>query len=133
MRVLVDTCIWSVVFRYKNPVKNISDELRRLVVDDRAMIIGPIRQEILSSIKEPGKYEGLKNIFRSFIDLPMKTEIFELAADMSNQCRRKGISGSSVDFMICASARYYSLEIWSTDPDFINYDKILGLDLYKMA
>jgi predicted nucleic acid-binding protein len=131
MRVLVDTCIWSNVFRYKNPVLSDKDLLMNLVEDDRASLIGPIRQEFLSGIKEQAKFLAMKNALRSFADLPLKTEIFELAADMFNNCRRRGVSASTVDMMICAASKYYNLSIWSDDPDFGYYKTCIDITLYS--
>ena len=133
MRVLVDTCIWSNVFRYKNPILEDKISLMKLVEDDRALIIGPIRQEFLSGIKELPKYVGLREALRSFPDLPMKTELFELAAEMFNECRRKGVSASAVDMMICSAAKYYGVEIWTDDPDFIHYKKCVDIKLHTCA
>jgi predicted nucleic acid-binding protein len=133
MRVLIDTCIWSRVFRYKDPVLADSEYLRQLVEIDKAMIIGPIRQEFLSGIKEIGKYKKFIDDFRSFQDLPMTTEIFESAAFMFNECSRHGISASSVAMMICAAAKKYNLEIWTIDPDFNHYKKFIDIKLHKCA
>jgi len=133
MRVLVDTCIWSNVFRYKNPILEDKQCLMKLVADDRALIIGPIRQEFLSGIREIGKYHGLREALRAFPDLPLKTELFELGAEMFNDCRRKGVSASAVDMMICSAAKYYGLEIWTEDPDFTHYKKCIDVQLYVRA
>ena len=49
MKVLVDTSIWSLAFRRRNPVRDAYvTELERLVEEMRIQMIGPIRQEILS-------------------------------------------------------------------------------------
>jgi len=105
----------------------------KLVADDRAVIMGLIRQEFLSGIKELHKYDGLKEALKSFPDLPLKTEIFEMAATMYNDCRRKGVSASTVDMTICATAKYYGLQIWSDDPDYLHYKKCVEVDLYAFA
>jgi predicted nucleic acid-binding protein len=102
----------------------------KLVEDDRAVIIGPIRQEFLSGIKEINKYTALKEALRSFPDLPMKTELFEMAAEMFNDCRRRGISASAIDMMVCSASKYYGVEIWTDDPDFTHYKKCIDIHLY---
>jgi len=54
MKVLVDTPIWSLALRRKRyaPDETTTPELASLVKDGRVAIVGPIRQEILSAIKE---------------------------------------------------------------------------------
>lgn len=133
MRILVDTCIWSNVFRYKQPVLEDAQILRRLVEDDRAVIIGPIRQEFLSGIKDLNKFATLRMALRAFPDLPLKTEIFEMAAFMFNECRIHGISASITDMTICATAKYYGLEIWTNDGDFARYQEHIDISCYQPA
>jgi len=37
-----------------------------------------------------------------FEDIPLRTEHFEKAAEFCNTCRRKGVQGSTIDFLISA-------------------------------
>ena len=51
--VLVDTCIWSLALRGKTPrVREVTNELALLIKNNRAKIIGSIRQEILSGYSD---------------------------------------------------------------------------------
>ena len=54
MRVLVDTCIWSLALRRKNNQTNhqqaIVEKLRHLIDEQQVVMLGVIRQEILSGI-----------------------------------------------------------------------------------
>ncbi len=53
MKVLVDTSVWSIVLRRAKRTRGeVSDELRSLILEHRVEIIGPIRQEILSGLRE---------------------------------------------------------------------------------
>ena len=79
-------------------------------MDSRALIIGPIRQEILSGIKDEAQFEKLKNSLQPFDDNPISPMEYELAARLNNQCRSKGIQGSHIDFLICAVAINNSME-----------------------
>ena len=131
MKVLVDTCIWSGVLRHKNPDSELTNKLKDLITDGRVSIIGPIRQEILSGISNARQFQKLKKILSSFDDIPLETGHFEKAAEFSNICRRKGIQGSTIDFLICAVAHLENLEIFTTDSDFENYSKSLPIELVK--
>ena len=131
MKVLVDTCIWSGVLRHKNPDSELTNKLKDLITDGRVSIIGPIRQEILSGISNVRQFQKLKKILSSFDDIPLETGHFEKAAEFSNICRRKGIQGSTIDFLICAVAHLENLEIFTTDSDFENYSKSLPIELVK--
>jgi predicted nucleic acid-binding protein len=51
------------------------------------------------------------------------------AAEFSNQYRRKGVQGSTIDFLICAVAVVEELQILTTDSDFLRYAKHLPIRL----
>ena len=135
MNVLVDTSVWSFALRRKPddlsvPETSIVAELRDLVRDDRARLIGPIRQELLSGIKSRGQYEKLRTKLREFPDEPLNISDYEAAAAANNTCRDKGLAISIVDAMICAIALDRKFSIFTTDPDFLKYAKILPIHLY---
>ncbi|MGB2864876.1 MAG: PIN domain-containing protein [Sedimentisphaerales bacterium] len=131
MKVLVDTCIWSSALRRKNPDLELTEKLNDLINDGRVFIIGPIRQEILSGISSEKQFHKLKNILSAFEDIPLRTEHFEKAAEFCNICRKQGVQGSTIDFLICAIAHLENLEIFTTDNDFENYSTFLPIELLK--
>jgi predicted nucleic acid-binding protein len=97
LNVLVDTSVWSLSLRrsrvHVNPVEALAvEELKELIVADRARMMGVLRQEILSGIRSPEQFEKLRVFLRSFVDVPTDTSDFEAAAQMNNQCRGKGIT-----------------------------------------
>jgi len=55
------------------------------------------------------------------------------AAQMSNRCRSRGIAGAATDFLICAVAERRHWQIFTTDRDFEQYGKVLGLQLYGVS
>lgn len=135
MKVLVDTSVWSLAFRKKTPSDNekrIIQELKELIHELRVVLIGPIRQELLSGISNELRFQSLKEKMRSLDDLEISTNDFENAAKIYNDCRKKGIQGSQVDYLICAIARVNNISIFTTDKDFSNYNKIVGLKIHKV-
>lgn len=131
MKVLVDTCIWSLVLR-SNATKNttITNDLIELINELRVQIIGPIRQELLSGIKITEQFQQLKKYLRFFPDISLETEDFEKAAEFYNICRKNGVQGSNTDFLICAAAHNHNLSIFTTDKDFNNFAKYLPISFY---
>jgi hypothetical protein len=51
------------------------------------------------------------------------------AAEFSNTCRKKGVQGSTIDFLICAVASLENIAILTTDKDFSNFRKYLPIRL----
>jgi predicted nucleic acid-binding protein len=133
VKVIVDTSVWSHAFRRDHLVDAPEAlELRRLIKDFRATIIGPIRQEILSGIPNAKQFTTLRGLMSAFVDEPLVAEDYERAASFFNRCRAKGIQGSHVDFLICSVAASRGRPIFSTDKDFAGYAKVLPIKLYKM-
>lgn len=135
MKVLVDTSVWSLVLRRRSPLRpdTIADELERLIVTYRVVMIGPIRQELLSGIRSDQQYEGLRDKLRAFPDLRLHREDYELAARFFNHCRSRGVQGSNIDFLICAIATHRDSSVFSTDRDFEAFERILKIRRHQVG
>jgi predicted nucleic acid-binding protein len=128
---LVDTSVWSLALRRKQPAKGeTTAELARLIDAGDALIAGPIRQELLSGITNAAQFQLLRERLAAFPDIPVHTADFERAATCFNQCRARGIQGSNTDYLICALALRLNLPVFSTDRDFGRYAQILGVRLH---
>ena len=135
MQVLVDTSIWFLALRrskaqLSEAEKTITSELRDFIQDGRARLIGSVRQELLSGIRDPAQFERLTRDLRAFPDEPASTNDCEDAARWSNQCRSRGIAGSGTDFLMCAIAISRGWQICTSDNDFQTYARVLPLNLY---
>ncbi len=137
MHVLIDTNIWSLALRRTKAHLSVGESalattLAELVREGRTKLIGPIRQEVLSGIRETAQFNRLRGHLQTFPDEPLATEDFEYAAQCSNQCRSKGISGSHTDFLICAVALRRGWQVFTTDPDFDSYAAVLAIGLLRI-
>lgn len=132
MRVLVDTSVWSLALRRGAQSSSApARELRNLIADHRVEIIGPIRQEILSGLRDERQFDTLAMRLAAFPDLPIATEDYVTAARFFNLCRSKGVQGSNTDLLICAVSVRRGLAIHTTDRDFILFAKHLPIVLHK--
>lgn len=134
MKVIVDTCIWSEAFRKPLQVraKDIVAELQELIKEGRVVMLGAVRQELLSGIKLDKDYDTLKESLRAYEDYNMQTEDYEHAAELFNRCRRNGIQGANVDFLLCSIAERNEFSIFTTDDDFKLFSKHIKIELYKV-
>ena len=131
MNTLVNTCVCSSVLRRdKIANKEIEKKLIELILNNDALIIGPIRQEILSGYSDPKKFKKLKDRLDAFPNLEIIDEDYVVAAEYSNECRKKGIQGGHIDFLICAVASRNKIPIFTCDNDFQQYSKIIKIELY---
>lgn len=131
MKILVDTCVWSHALRHKSPDKKIIKILAELIQDNRVVIIGSVRQELLSGISDKQQYNILLEQLSCFEDLQLTSEHFIKAAEFCNICRSKGIQGANTDFLICAVAYLANIQIFTIDKDFLNYQKCIPVSLYN--
>ena len=129
MKILIDTSVWSMVLR-RPTTEEIKLRVTSLLEEEEVLMMGLIRQEILSGIKSRKQFNQLKEYLRAFPDLELKEEIHELAAEYFSKCRKKGIQGSHIDFLICAVAVYFKSHIYTLDKDFIQYQKVLPIKIY---
>ncbi|SRR6266702_1916173 len=132
MKILVDTSVWSLALR-----RNLPDdgpevtELIELIKEVRVQMIGPVRQELLSGVKNQAQFQKLRNHLRAFPDLELTTRDYETAAEFFNLCRGKGIQGSNTDFLICAIAARHKIPILTTDADFTLFQPHLPITLHS--
>ncbi len=136
MKVLVDTPIWSLAFRRRkrhlNPrERELDGELIALIQKGRAVLIGVVRQEVLSGIRDADTFERLRQRLAAFDDETLTREDCEEAAACYNRCRAAGVTGSPIDYLICAVALRRGLGIFTTDRDFESYAKHLPLHLHQ--
>ncbi len=132
MKVIADTSVWSLALRRQQQQNSIADKLRDFIRDGRVILLGAVRQEILSGIKHQAQFDKLKNNLRAFPDLLLDAEDYELAADYFNICRRNGIQGANTDFLICATANRRNYQIFTTDKDFIGFSQYLPIVLTQL-
>ncbi|MGA3079967.1 MAG: PIN domain-containing protein [Terracidiphilus sp.] len=121
MRILADSCAWSLLLRRKNKAA-LSKEEQRMVAslgeaiqDGRVAIVGPIRQEVLSGIKEIAQFERLRSALEAFPDEPLTTGHYEEAARLFNLCRSHGVECGAIDILLCAVASKERWSILTTD------------------
>jgi predicted nucleic acid-binding protein len=132
VKVIVDTSVWSLFLRRTAPRDSWQIlALERRLRTGRVQLLGIIRQELLSGIREQSQFERLQDALAGLPDLLATTQDHVLAAQCYNLCRGRGVQGSAVDFLICAQAINHGLPILTSDKDFEAYAEILPLKLIE--
>ncbi len=130
MNVVVDTSVWSLAFRRKTGIESEHvDLLKDLIQDGRVVLLGVVRQELLSGIRYLEQFERLRIQLRAFPESRLEIEDHEVAASHFNTCVSAGIQGSMIDFLICAYASRRELRILTTDPDFQHFSQHIPVSL----
>ena len=82
-------------------------------------------------MREEARFSLLREHLRAFEDVPIGTDDYERAAQMSTICRASGLASSSVDMLICAIAERTAAAVFTTDPDFLMYSRVLQVPLFN--
>ena len=121
MKLLVDTSVWSLALRRKNTTslspdeQKLKAELVQAIHDGRVAMLGLLRQELLSGIKDNAQFDKVKAALRPYLDEPINTADHEYAARVYNECRIQGVEAGTVDILICAVAVRRGWDVLSVD------------------
>jgi predicted nucleic acid-binding protein len=131
VKVLVDTSVLSLALRRARPVSQHHEEIIRLLRSGNVALLGCIRQEVLSGIRDTSAFRRLRDQLRALPDHPVTTEHYETGAEFFNRCRARGIQGTFTDFLLCACAALDELPIYTTDQDFDLFARVLPIKLFE--
>lgn len=134
MRVIVDTCVFSLALRRRQAALSEAEGrlralLSRLIEQGSAALLGPVRQELLSGIPDARRFQQMRRQLRALPDPELGVGDFERAAAVANACRAAGVAGSSVDFLICGVSLQRNWPVLTTDHDFHRYAQVVPLQL----
>lgn len=121
MKILADACVWSLMLRRRNrdllspEERQIRVSLSEAISEGQVVIIGPIRQEVLSGIKDHAQFVKLRAALGAFHDEPLTTFHYEEAARLFNLCRGRGVECGATDILICTVAAEMRWSILTTD------------------
>ena len=133
MQVIVDTSVWSLALRRRVIQRSdVVDGLSRLIEEDRALLLGPVRQEILSGVRHNSQFKRLRNALEAFPDEPITSEDYIQAALITNHCLSNGVTTGAVDALIAAVAIGRELPVVTTDRDFEHMAAHVPLKLYVL-
>jgi predicted nucleic acid-binding protein len=94
-------------------------------------MLGCIRQEILSAMRSTEQFTLLMDRLRAFPNEPLFFQDYERAAEFFNVCRKRGIQGSTTDFLICAATVEREHAIFTADEDFKKFQRPIPVALFK--
>jgi predicted nucleic acid-binding protein len=127
-----DTSVLSLFFRRAKPShEDTATTVGRLIEDNRAALLSIVRQELLSGIREPEHFDRIRQASEAMPLFCAEDEDHTTAARFFNTCRTKGVQGSPVDFLICAMAYRREFPIFTTDPDFAHYARLIPIQLCR--
>jgi predicted nucleic acid-binding protein len=136
--VLVDTTIWSLALRRRRNALSATEtalveEWIRLVRTGEAALVGPVRQELLSGVRDARTFAAVQEQLGNFRYLAIVPGDYDRAAGFFNDCRAAGIAATPIDMLLCAIASRHEVAIFTTDDDFPRYASRLPIRLHRPA
>jgi predicted nucleic acid-binding protein len=132
VKVLVDTCVWSLSLRRRKGTAGLTAEEQRLVNalteairDGRVAMVGPIRQELLSGIRDAAQFEKLRSTLDACPNEPITSDIYVEAARLDNLCRARRVQCGEVNMLLCAVAAHYGWMILTSDEGLLRCMKVV--------
>jgi predicted nucleic acid-binding protein len=130
MRVLIDTSAWIHFFRGTNTV--IQEKVRKLLLEDRAVICPIIYQEILQGLKSEAEVQKVSHLLIFIPRLKVDPYLIAFgAAEIYTDCRRQGITiRKSQDCQIAFFCSLEGVALLHDDKDFFNIAKLIDLEFH---
>lgn len=122
---LVDTSVWILVLRRKDPL-NLSEFLDF----DEVVTCLPIVQEVLQGFRDERPYRIALQSMRSLptLDDPLSFDVVDRAVNLYRSARRAGITvRSSIDCLIAATALRHDVGVLHCDRDYGALAKVAPL------
>lgn len=107
--------------------------LEKLTRDKQRIVVpGIVIQELLSGIKEPSQAEKIMGIMEGYPILLATQDHHMEAANISNVCRKAGVSAATVDCLIAAQCIMENGILLTLDDDFSLMARHCTLRLYPI-
>ncbi|MBI5420193.1 MAG: PIN domain-containing protein [Deltaproteobacteria bacterium] len=135
--IVVDTSVWSLAFRRRSWPNEVMPRvvklLQKLTREKQQVVVpGIVIQELLSGVKDPAQGERIKELMEGYPLLLATRERHIEAANISNICRKSGVSAATVDCLIAAQCIMGNGVLLTLDDDFTNISRCCGLRLYPV-
>jgi predicted nucleic acid-binding protein len=124
--VVVDTSVWIEYFRTTSEV---SDLLKSLIRENRAVVVGPVLIELLQGTKSQKEYQAVLNVLSGLPYLDSPWGLWVAAGQLSASLRKQGITLPAMDVLIAISAMENRCAVLTFDAHF---EAIPGLTRYPL-
>ncbi len=123
--VLLDTSVWTEVFRGRNPLR-----LEEHLDFDEIVTCLPVIQEVLQGFRDEQAFRLARDAMFALpvIESPLSIRVFEEAIRLYRTARRQGLTvRSSIDCLIAACALRHGLTVLHRDRDYPLLAKVSDL------
>lgn len=131
MSLFVDTSVWSLALRRDAPPAGtqVRALLRALEVGETILTTGLVLQELLQGFSGPKDRKAILDRFAALpLLIPDRQDHVE-AAELRNDCRRRGVPIGTIDALLARLCIRHDLSMLTTDEDFRRVARLSTLTL----
>jgi predicted nucleic acid-binding protein len=103
--------------------------LTEAIENTRAIVVGPVRQEVLSGIRHVKQFEKIRASLEAFPDAIIEPGDYVEAARLDNLCRAVGVQCGGVDMLLCAVVVRNGWSLLTNDEGIIRCISVLDPSL----
>jgi len=115
-KVIVDTSVW--VDYFKGRKSKIVEEVRRLIVSNRAVLTGVSLAELLVGTRDGAQRGLLIDALTALDYVEVSDTVWVKAGELGAELNQKGITVPLTDLLIAALSVTHKCEIFTTDKHF---------------
>lgn len=134
MNLFVDTSIWSLAWRRDRPVKSAGVTVLEdaLQAGDVIVTTGLVLQELLQGFSGPKQRARILEAFSALPLIVPDRDDHIGAAELRNECRRKGTQVGTVDALLAQLCIRHELRMLTADADFGRIAAVSSLRLARV-
>jgi predicted nucleic acid-binding protein len=129
----VDTSVWSLAMRRETP--HLTPEVARLRQALRGhepvYTTGLVLQELLQGFRGPRARDAIVDRFAALPFLRPERDDHIAAADLRNDCRRRGVQVGTIDALLAQLCIRFELTLLTTDADFLRVAEFQDLTVWS--
>jgi predicted nucleic acid-binding protein len=116
----VDTSVWSLAMRRDAPhlVPEVAELRRALRGAESVVTTGLVLQELLQGFRGPRARDAILERFAALPCVQPERRDHVAAADLRNDCRRRGVQVGTIDAVLAWLCIRFELTLLTTDADF---------------
>ncbi|MGB7169013.1 MAG: PIN domain-containing protein [Acidobacteriaceae bacterium] len=130
---LVDACVWSLSLRrrpgaaFNTEQQHLLSELQQAIGEGRVSLLGAIRQEVLSGVRDKALFLKIRRLLAPFPDEDVIPADYVEAARLYNLCLDGGVQCGSIDMLIAAVAERKNFTVLTYDRALIRCLEVLEI------
>ena len=132
MSLFVDTSVWSLALRQDRPIRGaeVAMLIRALEAGETLFTTGLVLQEILQGFAGPKSRDQIVERFSALPLIVPDRDDHIHAAELRNQCRRKGVQIGTIDALLAQLCLRYDLTMLTADKDFSHVAEHAALKIW---